>query len=61
VLANYVFSAETQALVPTSPDRRDMSRPPTRFLVLRDGTVYFQGSDQEFTRSPDPYLRKYLA
>jgi len=61
VLANYVFSAETQALVPTSPDRRDMSRPPTRFLVLRDGTVYFQGSEQEFTRSPDPYLRKYLA
>jgi ABC-type transporter Mla maintaining outer membrane lipid asymmetry ATPase subunit MlaF len=34
---------------------------PTRFLVLRDGRVYFQGSEQQLTHSPDPYLRKFLA
>jgi ABC-type transporter Mla maintaining outer membrane lipid asymmetry ATPase subunit MlaF len=29
--------------------------------MLRDGGVYFHGSEQELTHSPDPYLRKFLA
>jgi phospholipid/cholesterol/gamma-HCH transport system ATP-binding protein len=61
VLANYIFSAETQSLV----SRRELgpahAAAPTRFLVLRDGQVYFQGSEQELACSPDPYLRKFLA
>jgi len=61
VLANFVFSAETQALVPLPADSPATSRPPTRFLVLRDGGVYFHGSEQELTRSTDSYLRRFLA
>ena len=61
VLANYTFSAETQALVPVTPANTADPRPPTRFLVLRDGGVYFNGSEQELALSSDAYLRKFLA
>jgi len=60
-LANYVFSPEKQTLVPLPQGNPATPRPPTRFLMLRDGGVYFHGSEQEFTHSPDPYLRKFLA
>lgn len=59
-LAKYVFSPEKQTLVPLPPGD-PTSRAPTRFLVLRDGGVYFQGSEQEFTHTQDPYLLKFLA
>jgi phospholipid/cholesterol/gamma-HCH transport system ATP-binding protein len=60
-LANYVFSAEKQTLVPLPQGSPATSRPPTRFLMLRDGGVYFHGNEQELTQSQDPYLRKFLA
>ena len=60
-LANYVFSPEKQALVPVPPDSRTDFRDATRFLVLRDGGVYFHGGEQEFTSTEDPYLLKFLA
>jgi ABC-type transporter Mla maintaining outer membrane lipid asymmetry ATPase subunit MlaF len=60
-LANYIFSAEQQTLVPLPPGTPTSSRPPMRFLVLRDGGVYFHGDEQEFTDSQDPYVRKFLA
>jgi phospholipid/cholesterol/gamma-HCH transport system ATP-binding protein len=60
-LAKWVFSEEKQTLVPFPPDSSAASRPPTRFLMLRNGGVYFDGNEQEFTCSPDPYVRKFLA
>ena len=60
-LANSVYSLEKQTLVPFSSNGPGASRPPTRFLMLRDGEVYFDGNEQEFTHSPDPYVRKFLA
>jgi len=60
-LANYVFSAEKRTLVPLPPGSPAGSRPATRFLMLRDGGVYFHGNEDEFTHSTDPYLRKFLA
>ena len=61
MLANYCFSTEKQTLVPLKPIRPPNAIAPTRFLVLRDGGVYFQGGEQELICSPDPYLRKFLA
>jgi len=61
LLANYVFSEEKQTVVPVPQDGPANSRAATRFLVIRDGGVYFQGSEQELTSSQDPYLHKYLA
>jgi phospholipid/cholesterol/gamma-HCH transport system ATP-binding protein len=61
VLANFVYSPESGSLIPlrTNGDRRQAA--PTRFLILREGKVYFQGSEKELTRSQDSYLRKFLA
>jgi phospholipid/cholesterol/gamma-HCH transport system ATP-binding protein len=32
----------------------------TRFLVLRDGRIYFEGSPEELLAANDPYLRRFL-
>jgi phospholipid/cholesterol/gamma-HCH transport system ATP-binding protein len=61
VLANFVYSQDRQTLVPIATDGAAGSSPGTRFLVLRGGSVYFWGSTEEITSSPDPYLRKFLA
>ncbi len=61
VLANFVFSVEKQALVPARTDGGPGQTAPTRFLVLRDGAVYFQGTEQALVRVQDPYLRRFLA
>ena len=60
-LTNSFYSAEKQTLVPFPAGTPAASRPPTRFLMLRDGEVYFHGNEQEFTHSHDPYVRKFLA
>ena len=60
VLAKDVYSREKQTLVRLAGS--GVAAPAaTRFLVLRDGAVYFQGTENEFVRSPDPYVRKFLA
>ena len=59
-LANFVYSQDRQTLVPIATDGGARSSG-TRFLVLREGGVYFWGSTQEITSSLDPYLRKFLA
>jgi len=61
VLVNDAFSVEKQTLVPVSKGDAAAPLSLTRFLVLRDGSAYFQGSVQEFVCSSDPYLRKFLA
>jgi phospholipid/cholesterol/gamma-HCH transport system ATP-binding protein len=32
----------------------------TRFLVYRDGQVYFEGEPEEIAKSDDPYLKRFL-
>src|SRR5208337_2343980 len=61
VLANYVFSKRKQALVPAGSVKHGGSAHLTRFLLLRDGAIYFQGTPQELAGTHDPYLLKYLA
>jgi phospholipid/cholesterol/gamma-HCH transport system ATP-binding protein len=61
VLANYVYSDRKQTLLPVlNVDQGDVS-PLTRFLVLREGAVYFQGTPRELVDTNDPYLLKFLA
>ena len=60
VLSNYVFSPEKQGLVAGRTDGRSGRIDPTRFLVLRDGKVYFHGTREEFVLAQDTYLRKFL-
>ena len=60
-LANYVYSVRKQGLVPVLSANHVGPIPLTRFLVLREGVVYFQGTAQELAGTKDPYLLKYLA
>ncbi len=59
VLANFIYDAERGRLVPANRDG-GKQRAQTRFLLLRDGSVYFFGSDRELLASSDPYLRNFL-
>jgi phospholipid/cholesterol/gamma-HCH transport system ATP-binding protein len=58
-LANFHFDPQSRKV------RRDSSpesshAAPTRFLVLRAGEIYFQGTPDALMKSPDPYLQRFL-
>jgi phospholipid/cholesterol/gamma-HCH transport system ATP-binding protein len=62
-LAKFRFDTETKRVVRlaeaenTSPE----SEPATRFIVYREGRVYFEGAPEEFAESKDAYLQRFLA
>lgn len=60
-LASSVYSPAEQNLVPAGTATSPPSPAATRFLVLRDGGVYFQGTEGELAGNPDPYLQKFLS
>ncbi len=60
-LAQYSFSAEKQDLAPVGGDGGSGLANPTRFLILRDGQVHFEGSPQDLATSRDTYLRRFFA
>jgi phospholipid/cholesterol/gamma-HCH transport system ATP-binding protein len=58
-LANFHFDPQVKKV------RRDSSpesshAATTRFLVLRAGKIYFEGTPDELMKSPDPYLQRFL-
>ncbi|MBA0088171.1 MAG: ATP-binding cassette domain-containing protein [Acidobacteria bacterium Pan2503] len=61
-LANFHFDPRAERVVANS---RNGSGPPanaarTRFLVYRDGEIYFEGEPEEIVNAKDPYLKRYL-
>ena len=57
-LANFRFDPKSRRVSRDSPFDQNLT--PTRFLVLRDGRVYFEGSPDEILASKDPYLQRFL-
>jgi phospholipid/cholesterol/gamma-HCH transport system ATP-binding protein len=57
-LANFHFDPNARAVRRRSPAENAASV--TRFLVLRDGRVYFEGSPEDLLKAKDPYLQKFL-
>ena len=61
-LANFFFDTSSRKVVrcgeldPAVP----ASRPATRFVVLRDGFVYFEGAPEELAGTSDSYLQRFL-
>ena len=65
-LANFRFDAETKRIVRltegngTSQTGAELGEPVTRFVVYRDGRVYFEGAPEELAESKDAYLQRFL-
>ncbi len=58
-LANFRFdSAAKHVRRDTTQEKSSLTV--TRFLVLRDGQVYFEGSPDELLAAKDPYLQRFL-
>ena len=62
-LAKFRFDAESKRVVRLTDAENAASEnePPTRFMVYRDGRVYFEGAPEEFAESKDAYLQRFLA
>jgi phospholipid/cholesterol/gamma-HCH transport system ATP-binding protein len=61
-LANFHFDPRAERVV---ADSRNGSRPAanaarTRFLVYREGEIYFEGEPEEIANTKDPYLKRFL-
>jgi len=59
-LANFHFDKSSNRVVPNSKNRPTNHAAATRFLVLRDGKIYFEGAPEQFAASTDPYLKRFL-
>jgi phospholipid/cholesterol/gamma-HCH transport system ATP-binding protein len=65
-LANFRFDAETKRIVRlsegngTSQTGVESGEPVTRFVVYREGRVYFEGAPEELAESKDAYLQRFL-
>jgi phospholipid/cholesterol/gamma-HCH transport system ATP-binding protein len=62
-LANFHFDTASNRVLHNSETRAGggpKSESATRFAVLRDGKIFFEGSPEELTAVKDPYLKRFL-
>jgi phospholipid/cholesterol/gamma-HCH transport system ATP-binding protein len=62
-LANFHFDADSKRVVHNSQNGNAASaakQSRTRFLLYRDGGIYFDGEPEEIADSNDPYLKRFL-
>jgi phospholipid/cholesterol/gamma-HCH transport system ATP-binding protein len=62
-LANFHYDPETKRVVPNAENGNAtaaVKATRTRFLVYRNGGVYFEGEPEEIANSKDPYLQRFL-
>jgi phospholipid/cholesterol/gamma-HCH transport system ATP-binding protein len=62
-MANYRFDPETKRVVHNDAREgaaRISQEGGTRFLVLREGQIYFEGAPEEIENSQDAYLKRFL-
>ena len=62
-LANFHFDTVTNRVLRNAEkpgDKTFEGESSTRFAVLRDGKVFFEGSPEEISTVKDPYLKRFL-
>jgi phospholipid/cholesterol/gamma-HCH transport system ATP-binding protein len=62
-LANFCFDKETKHVVRSNSAKGAKDgqiAAATRFMVYKDGRIYFEGDPQELSSTKDPYLRRFL-
>src|SRR5436305_7392084 len=58
-LANFHFDADAERVVANSGNGSSAANAAhTRFLVYREGEIYFEGEPEEIANSKDPYLKR---
>jgi len=58
-MASHYFDRQQNKMVPVGDGAmRDLH---TKFLILRDGKIIFEGTAPELLRCTDPYIREYLS
>ena len=58
-MASHCFDREQNKMVPVADgSTQDLH---TKFLILRDGKVIFEGTATELLHADDPYIREYLS
>jgi phospholipid/cholesterol/gamma-HCH transport system ATP-binding protein len=58
-MASHYFDRQQNKMVPITDGKvRDLR---TRFLMLRDGKIIFEGTVADLLRNNDPYIREYLS
>jgi phospholipid/cholesterol/gamma-HCH transport system ATP-binding protein len=57
-MANFRFDLQNKKILRDSSGGERMA--PTRFLVLREGKIYFEGTPEEMMHSQDAYLQRFL-
>jgi phospholipid/cholesterol/gamma-HCH transport system ATP-binding protein len=63
-LANFRFDPESKRVVRLKEDEGSAAQngePTTRFMVYREGRIYFEGAPEELAESKDAYLQRFLA
>ncbi|MCU1243913.1 MAG: hypothetical protein JWO71_4639 [Candidatus Acidoferrum typicum] len=63
-LANFRFDPESKRVVRLDEKEGAAApngEPATRFLVYREGRIYFEGKPEELAESKDAYLQRFLA
>jgi phospholipid/cholesterol/gamma-HCH transport system ATP-binding protein len=59
-LANFCFDKNKKEVVRVNTANAGQNAAATRFIVYKDGRIYFEGDPQEMADSKDPYLRRFL-
>jgi phospholipid/cholesterol/gamma-HCH transport system ATP-binding protein len=62
-LANFHFDPETKRVVPNARNGNAAAAANaarTRFVVYKDGGIYFEGEPSELANTEDPYLKRFL-
>jgi phospholipid/cholesterol/gamma-HCH transport system ATP-binding protein len=62
-LANFHFDPEMKRVVPNAKNGIGVAAgntARTRFVVYKDGRIYFEGGQIELANSEDPYLKRFL-
>jgi phospholipid/cholesterol/gamma-HCH transport system ATP-binding protein len=62
-LANFHFDPETKRVVPNAKNGNaaaTANAARTRFVVYKDGGIYFEGEPSELANTEDPYLKRFL-
>ena len=60
LIANFRYNPSSGTLERASRAAGDAGRVTTQFFVMKEGRLFFQGSEAELQVATDPYVRKFL-